>query len=54
MAAHLRFYKQQNPHMTNDHCISALHKYAVTQYENVPYVAECHSPQGDFRVCDSR
>jgi hypothetical protein len=55
LAAHLRFYKQQNTHITNDHYIRALHKYAITQYKNnVPYVAECHSPQGDFWVCDSK
>ncbi len=55
LAAHLRFYKQQNTQITNDHYIRALHKYAITQYKNnVPYVAECHSPQGDFWVCDSK
>jgi hypothetical protein len=54
LAVHLRLYKQQNPHITNEHYIRALHKYSIPQYKhNVPYVAECHSPQGDFWVCDS-
>jgi len=35
--------------------VASLHKYAVTQHKNgVPYVAECHSPKGDFWVCDSQ
>jgi len=55
LAAQLRYYKSQSSHITVDNFVSALHKYSITQYkDNVPYVAECHSPQGDFWVCDSR
>jgi glycogen debranching enzyme len=32
-----------------------LNQYARTQYKNgKPYVAECHSPTGDFWVCDAK
>jgi len=55
LAAQLRNYKQQNPQITVDHYVKVLHKYAITQYKNnVPYVAECHSPQDNFWVCDSK
>ena len=55
VATHLREYKKQNPKITVESYVSLLQKYALTQYKNnKPYVAECHSPNGDFWVCDSR
>ncbi|CAG2115456.1 unnamed protein product, partial [Medioppia subpectinata] len=55
VAAHLRQYTSQNPRVTRDQYYQLLETYAITQYkDNKPYVAECHSPAGDFWVCDSR
>jgi len=55
LASQIRNYKHQNPLITAEHYLKILHKYAITQYKNnVPYVAECHSPQEKSCVCDSR
>jgi hypothetical protein len=54
LAAQVKYYKHQNPYITADNYVWALHKYAITLYKNnVPYVAECHSPHGNFWVGDS-
>ena len=55
LAAQIRHYKEDKTFIDAEHYVKSLHKYAITQYKNnVPYVAECHSPEGDFWVCDSR
>ncbi|XP_054152490.1 beta-L-arabinobiosidase-like [Oppia nitens] len=54
VATHIRKYSHQNPNINIDKYIQLLKAYTMTQYKNgKPYVAECHSPVGDFWVGDS-
>jgi hypothetical protein len=53
MAAQIRDYFS-TAYVNAESYVGLLHKYAITQYKNgVPYVAECHSPIGDWWVGDS-
>ena len=53
LAEQIKFYNK-TANYNSEHYYSMLKTYAMTHYKNnVPYVAECHSPGGNFWVCDS-